>query len=287
MSYRHIENLHKNNTIMLYKECFASEKLHGTSSNVTWKDGKVSYFSGGSKHEQFVTLFDEEDLIRRFTELGHDEVVVYGEAYGGKLQGMSATYGKDLKFAAFEVKIGETWLCVPNADAVATKLGLEYVSYKKIPATIDAERDSDSVQAVRNGMGTGHKREGVVLRPLQEFFDNNGGRVICKHKRAEFSETKTPRKVGETVEPSEGTKAALEYVTDMRLRHVTDELKIRIPDLSIEHIPVVIAAMLEDVGREGAGEVIMNKETRKAISSETVKLYKKMLNDKLHEPEAS
>jgi hypothetical protein len=286
LGYRHIENLFRNNLILLFKECWAMEKIHGTSSHISWKDGKVSYFSGGAKHDQFVSLFNEEDLIARFTALGHDKVILYGEAYGGKLQGMSATYGPNLKFIAFETLVGETWVSVPNADAIAGKLGQEFVFYEKIPATIEAldkARDADSVQAIRNSMGSGKRREGIVARPLIELIDGHGGRIIVKHKGAGFSETKTPRKVGEVVEPSEGIKAALEFVTEMRLKHVVDRLKGLTPDLGYEHIPKVIAAMVEDVEREGEGEVIMNKDTRRAVSSETVKLFKKMFHEELNE----
>ena len=34
MGYRHIDNLYKNQDILLFRECFALEKIHGTSANV-------------------------------------------------------------------------------------------------------------------------------------------------------------------------------------------------------------------------------------------------------------
>lgn len=37
MSYADIENLYKNRRIMLFKECYAMEKIHGTSAHVGWK----------------------------------------------------------------------------------------------------------------------------------------------------------------------------------------------------------------------------------------------------------
>ena len=72
---------------------------------------------------------------------------------------------------------------------MATKIGLEFVSYIKIQTTleaIDAEMLRPSVQAVRNGCGEDKKREGVVLRPLVEMTDSRGDRVIAKHKNPEF-----------------------------------------------------------------------------------------------------
>ena len=198
MSYAHIDNLYKNQTILLFRECYATEKIHGTSAHVKWLGGDFKLFSGGESPERFALLFPPEVLRARFMALGHAEVTVYGEAYGGKCQGMSATYGKELRFVAFEVQVGETWLNVENAADVASKLGIEFVPFEKIStdlAAIDTERDRDSMQAIRNGMGTGHKREGIVLRPLLEFRDHRGDRIICKHKRDEFKETATPREV--------------------------------------------------------------------------------------------
>ena len=96
MGYRHIDNLYKDQTTLMFKEVYALEKLHGTSAHVSFKDGNLHFFSGGEKHENFLKVFDQELLLQKFQELGHPEVVVFGEAYCGKQQGMSATYVKEL-----------------------------------------------------------------------------------------------------------------------------------------------------------------------------------------------
>lgn len=279
MSYAHIDNLYKNQAILLFRECYATEKIHGTSAHVAWKDGKVTLFSGGESPERFAKLFAPDEMVSRFAALGHDEVTVYGEAYGGSCQGMSATYGKELRFVAFEVQVGETWLNVENAADVASKLGVEFVHYEKIStdlAAIDAQRDADSVQAVRNGTGPGHKREGIVLRPLLEFRDHRGDRIIAKHKRDEFKETATPREVdpAKAKALADAESIALEWVTDMRLTHVLD--KIPTPHAP-EQTGMVIKAMVEDVLREGAGEFVDTKDARKAIGSRAAAMFKKCL----------
>ena len=42
MGYRHIENLYRPRaqTILLFRECYALEKIHGTSAHVAWRDGR-------------------------------------------------------------------------------------------------------------------------------------------------------------------------------------------------------------------------------------------------------
>jgi hypothetical protein len=286
MGYMHIDNLYKNQTILLFRECFALEKIHGTSAHVTWREGKVIYFSGGASHVNFCVLFDDAALRAAFETLGYPNVTVYGEAYGGKEQGQAWRYGHTLKFVVFEVQVGDTWLSVPNAVDVAQKLGLEFVSYVQIPTdidSIDGARDAVSVQATRNGMGSNIQREGIVLRPLVEVWLSNGERIIAKHKRDEERETATPRVVADPARLEALTKAdeiATEWVTPTRLEHVLAKLP---QPVNIEHTRQVITAMLEDVTREGAGEFADSREARGAISRKTADLFKAKLKAALWE----
>ena len=48
----------------------------------------------------------------------------------------------------------------------------------------------------------------------------------------------------------------------------------------MEHSNKIIKAMIEDVLREAAGEIVESKELRKAIGAKTIKLFKQHLMDK-------
>jgi hypothetical protein len=279
---------------MMFRECYALEKIHGSSAHISHKtsdqritatDGKydsgVRFFSGGESHERFVDIFDHDNLAGKLRNI---DIVIYGEVYGGKCQGMSNTYGKELKFVAFDVKINGMWLSVPQAEEFCKGCGLEFVDYVKIPTTIEAideQRDRDSVQAVRNGMGEGKKREGVVLRPLVEFTRNDGERVMAKHKGDDFKETKTPRQVTpEQLKVLEDADAvAEEWVTPMRVVHVLDKLG----NPGMEKMKDVIFAMQEDVKREGEGEIVWSKAVEKAIGRATALGFKNHLQAQLRE----
>ena len=279
MAYMHIDNLYKARDIMMFKECYAMEKIHGTSSHIGWKDEKIFFFSGGCEHLNFMALFDQEALSEGFEKLKHKSVIVYGEAYGGKLQGMKGTYGDKLRFVAFEVKIGEHWLDVPRAESIARGLGLDFVHWKQTSTdleSLDNERDADSVQAIKNGIGEGKKREGIVLRPLVELKYNNGGRIVAKYKRDDFQETKTPRSVKQQdLEVLVAAKAiADEWVTDMRLSHVLD--KFRKP-WDITQTGEVIKTMIEDVERESDGEIVKSKSARAVMGRKTAIMFKNLL----------
>ncbi|KKN27654.1 hypothetical protein LCGC14_0862480 [marine sediment metagenome] len=284
MGYLHIDNLYKNQEILMFKECYAMEKIHGTSAHITYKDNKLSFFAGVSKHETFCELFDKEELIKTFEELSLNDVTVYGEAYGGKLQGMSGTYGKELKFIAFDVQIGFSWLNVPDAEQIVKDLRLEFVDYNRIPTSmiaIDAERIKRSTQAIRNGIEESKIREGIVLRPIIELKKNNGVRIIAKHKNDEFKETQSKRKV---ISPenqkvwTEAKEIAEEWVTPMRVSHVLD--KIEAP--CMEKMREIILAMVEDIKREGSGEIEWSKSVNGAIGKRTAYLVKQYFKNKIN-----
>jgi hypothetical protein len=286
MGYKHIDNLYANQKVLMFKELWATEKIHGTSANVRWDGKDVKYFSGGCSHDEFVKLFNHDELKAKFTEIfGTDTtVIVFGEAYGGKCQGMSATYGKKLFFTAFEINCGDKWLAVDKADMFCGMLGIEFVPYVRIPATlaaIDAERDAPSIIAVRRGQtDKEYIREGVVLRPIVEMTMNNDERIMAKHKRDEFKETKTPRNVDpEQLKVLEEAEAiADEWVTEMRLTHVLDKTPARGElGFTIEDCGKVALAMVEDILREGKDEIVDSKLARKAIGKKTIELFKKRI----------
>jgi hypothetical protein len=286
VGYLKISNLYKNKEILLFKQAYAMEKVHGTSTHVRYKpsEDRLIFFSGGCKQEHFMSLFNQEELLAKFREnaKAHPDadITIYGEGYGGNMQSMSKTYGNKLCFIAFEVKINDDWLGVQQAETIATQFGFEFVPYKIIDTTeeaINAEMMADSEVAVRRGMGLGRMREGIVLRPLVELVHPNGGRVISKHKRPEFSEREhTPKFTDpDELKVLEDARAiADEWCTEMRLVHVLDKF----PDASMENTKDIILAMQKDIEIEAKGEIVESKEFLKAVATKTAKLFKQHLN---------
>jgi hypothetical protein len=276
MGYMKIQNLYKSKDILLFREAFALEKIHGTSAHIGWNE-HLYFYSGGENYNKFKALFNEEFLTEKFKEMlmTKERMTIYGEAYGGKCQGMSDTYGKELKFVAFDVKIGDCWLDVRKAENIVTCFGLDFVPYLITPTDLhdlDNCRDYPSIQAKKNGINENKKREGIVLRPLIEVIKNNGERIICKHKRDDFRETKTPRNItdGELKVLTDAKGIADEWVTSQRLNHVLDKCQFT----SIECMGEIIKAMVEDIEIEAAGEIVFSKEARKEISRATAQLFK-------------
>lgn len=281
MGYIHISNLYRDRTIMMFREAYALEKVHGTSAHVAWKEGKLHFFSGGAALDTFVALFDQDKLKAAFEAFGAQDVTVYG----GKMQGMRETYGDKLAFIALDLKVGEhCFFDVPRMAQYCEQLGFEVVPWEKASTdaeTLNALRDRKSEVAKRRGCGEDKEREGIVLRPLIELRCNNGSRIICKHKGDKFEERARPPKVTDDPEKlavlSNSAAIADEWCSPMRLTHVLDKLQPEGKLLEIQDTPKVIAAMLEDVLREAAGEIVESKETKAAISRKAAQLFKSRL----------
>lgn len=259
---------------------------------------RLSLHSGGENAARFSALFpDQSGLTERLRLLCQEEtarrqaqgqtepihaVFIHGEAYGGKQQGMAHTYGPELRFTVFDVRINGEFLPVPLAVRYVTEtLGLEFVPYHLIPCTsgwLDWARDLPSEQAVRCGVEESRIREGVVVRPICEIQDAMGKRVIYKHKRPEFSETKHPRSLAKVLQiQRDPTKAVEEWVTEIRLTHVLNHFYADHPGWQERHTTEALpeierqeisSRMEEDVMREGDKELedtpVMREKCRQA-----------------------
>lgn len=277
MGYLHINNLYRDTRILEFKQVYCLEKIHGTSAHVGWKDGRLNFYSGGEKYKRFVSIFDEEKLATLFKEhLGAQDCVVFGEAYGGKLQGMKATYGEQLKFVVFDIKIENSWLDVPKAFKLSRQLGFEFVYWELVSSdlkNLNIQRDFESTQAIRNGIGIGKKREGIVIRPPFEVKLNNGKRLIAKHKRDDFRETKTKRVVGKDLQVLKEAEAiADEWVTPGRMENILSKKQEDFLDL--KNTGEFIKIMTADIEREASNEIEMSKAAKKAIGKAAAKLFK-------------
>lgn len=285
MGYLDIDNLYKVPEILEFKTLYASEKIHGTSAHVSWKDNQVGFFAGGESHERFVGLFNADNLKNQFVLLGHASATLYGEACGGKQQGMKHTYGPDLRFIVFDVLLGKTWAAVPDAEGIAKAMNLEFVPYRKVETDLDllrTERGRPSEVAVRRGIVEPRPREGIVLRPPFECSFSRGGRVIAKYKNDWASERTSKRDTDASPDKVKMLQAAQavaeEFVTPMRLAHVLGALAVEIPgpwDLS--HMAQVIRTMHADIRKECGEEFTPSREVSRAIGTRTARLFKTCL----------
>lgn len=295
MGYAKISNLYKRPDFLdMFKKVWVTEKIHGTSAHIRFFQDDLHIFAGGSDHSAFSSLFDKEkllDIYRNSTLVGK-ETTLYGEAYGGKCQGMSSTYGKELRFIVFDVLVEDKWLYVLDAKQVAERFNQEFVWCKLVDNTLEElnkYRDQPSELAKLRGCGDDKPAEGIVVKPLYECYDKNGGRWYVKHKRADFCETSSKRET--VVDPAKivimakAEEIASEWVTPMRLTHVLD--KLQPAAVGMEDTGRIIKAMQDDIRIESAGEIDwrLEKDINARIARNTSKLWKEYIQKQLENHE--
>lgn len=291
MGYMHIDSLYKCPKFFeLFAEVYAMEKIHGTSAWVYYDatTSTIKFHPGGEIYDHFKALFDEEFVKKQLDHICATNkwnlVRIHGEAYGGKQQRMSHTYGPNLKFIVFDVYFESNeqkgYINVPEAESIAKLLNLEFVYYVRgsnNPEWIETQSNEESKQSIRNGMGPGKNREGVVVKPVIESNMPNGKRAIFKHKNAEFWEIKTRRPLGEKLKVVDQTNEIVnDWVTEQRYEHVKDRVLQQKTNkiLDAKDIKLFLDLMVEDVKRESEGEVVWSDELTRSIRQKTAIMFK-------------
>lgn len=310
MGYEHIEHLYKHSEFFKnFQKAYALEKIHGTSTWIDFvnkhrinelkkgsideakqsiNDFTLSFHSAGERQDTFSALFNHEFLrqilFQIVTENDWHRIRIHGEGYGGKQQKMSDTYGPILKFIVFDVKVNDTkFLDIAVSENIAKILNLEFVHYEIgncSPEWFDEQTKTQSIQAIRNGMGTGKLREGIIVRPLLESLDSFGKRIIYKHKNPEFWEIASERPLNEKLKITHDIyQIANDWVTMQRVSHVLDHIisEREQKEIEFKDITVFVNAMVEDVHRESIGEVVWSKEVEKQIKKYAGKIFSNMI----------
>lgn len=167
-----------------------TEKLHGENARYAWRDGRmwvgsrnrwVSQEEGGN---HWATLRDNpwiEDWCKE-----HDNLVLFGESYGG-MKGMS--YGIEpgrRGFRAFDIydtNVGEFLSIFEFYKALRVNEHDDYLgSSRTAPLLFIGPLDEFNVTEAAEGQSTlyPHIREGVVIKPLFEQYDRRVGRIALK-----------------------------------------------------------------------------------------------------------
>lgn len=297
MGYLHIDNLNAAKKILHNKKLFVQEKIHGTSARVTFhaqsngavemnaSGGCVSGSTFGAVISVLVAPLDS--VARVMAELNAKHLVVYGEAFGGKVNGMGKTYGPNIHFWAFDVQVDGRWLEIPHAALVSKSLGLPFIPYVEVGSDIlelDRLRDLDSVIAAQIFPEGDHRNEGIVIKG---HVEPDGTRAIAKHKQAWACE----KGVAAVIDPERQTRIeqaevyALMWVNEMRVEHVVDHIlrdltPAREKKLTKRDIPIFIAEIVRDVRQEAFDEgnsLPLMEEVDKEIARRGVTLFCKWL----------
>ena len=168
-----------------------TEKVDGTNVRVHWNGEKVT-FGGRTADAQMPLyllhrleeLFPMVKFHAHFPAIEYQDVMLYGEGYGAKIQKGGGNYKPDgVDFVLFDVQIGGVYLERQNVEDISTKLGLRSVPVLGHGSLLDA------ISMTRAGFDSTwgpFKAEGLVMRPAVELVTRRGHRIITKVKHKDF-----------------------------------------------------------------------------------------------------
>lgn len=166
-----------------------TEKIDGTNIRVHWNGHKV-LFGGRTDNAQIpanlytklAELFDGTANEQVFEQkFGGDEVVLYGEGYGAKIQKGGGDYLDTQGFILFDVKIGKVWLKRESLEDIAKAFDIPLVPIV-FRGTLDEAIDFAKVGFNSAIAINERKAEGMVGTPDCGVLDRMGRRIIVKLK---------------------------------------------------------------------------------------------------------
>ena len=193
-SKRLIEGDYRNETVKFLKDATwqFTEKIDGTNIRIMWDGHKITY--GGRTERanipahllnKLLELFGNEETEQLFEQLfGEKEVILFGEGYGVKIQGVGGLYRSDVSFILFDVMINGNYQSRECVEMTAKQFNLEIV-----PIIFEGTLDEGVAYVKTKPMSTigAAPMEGLVARPKVELKDRCGNRLIVKIKVRDFT----------------------------------------------------------------------------------------------------
>lgn len=169
------------------------EKIDGTNIRIKFHDGKL-HFGGRTENSDIPEhlmdylneTFSPALLSEYFRELGTDQLTLYGEGTGHKIQGGDKYFSPKIgvvQFILFDVTIGDWVLTGDSVSQIASNLGI-----LRTPKIIEGTLH-DIFKRVQEGfmsMYGNFYAEGIVATPKHQLFDRAGRRIITKIKHKDF-----------------------------------------------------------------------------------------------------
>lgn len=195
-SYTDLENIKKFPGVLRDGEdVIAVEKCHGSCTVLSFIDGELHVSSKGraasglalkeaksNVYHRAVEQYEIKDKLAGLAEkLGAREVTLFGETAGSGVQDLH--YGAEpgeVRFYAFDLRVDGEYVDFDEFTEAVSETGLPL-----LPVLYRGPFSHEAIEAISAGKEQvsgkeTHVREGVVVRPAAERFDNELGRVIVK-----------------------------------------------------------------------------------------------------------
>lgn len=183
-----------------------TEKVHGTNSRCGYINGE---FLAGSHQMNKKELYNGEKsrslywqpmtedmkaMLRYVSEAYGQNVIVFGEIFGNRVQFMDYGVEGNNGYRVFDISVNGTYLNWGNVESVCKQFGILTVpllySGPFYPKLIDELVDGPTTVCEAEKIKCSFKgREGVVITPLYETYsDIMGGRLILKAVSCDYLE---------------------------------------------------------------------------------------------------
>ena len=171
------------------------EKVDGTNVRIFWQpdDPFSPNFGGRTDNAQMPTTllqhlqrtFTREKLQQQFPDV--QKVILFGEGYGPKIQGVGSRYRKDVSFIIFDVYIDGWWLEKESVLQIANALDIEHTIRQEIMTTSEVVEFIKSRPKSYISEDSSLVMEGVIARsmPLM-LFRNRHTPIMFKLKVRDF-----------------------------------------------------------------------------------------------------
>ena len=172
------------------KKWHVDEKVDGTNIRIFYNDNKIS-FAGRTSQAQLppklLKYLQDHFTIDRMKSCfpNTEELIIFGEGYGPKIQAGGGNYRKEVGFILFDIRIGRWWLKREDIELLGQNLEIPVVPSLGI---MSEEEIIDLVKSkpLSKCSEIDHVMEGVVCRSAPLMLYRNGNPVKFKLKCIEF-----------------------------------------------------------------------------------------------------
>lgn len=172
-----------------YNEWIWTEKVNGTNIRVIWENNEISFKGKTDSSQMSTKLFNRLTEIftwANFMKLYQDQdMCLYGEGYGAKIEKGGGNYRQDQDFVLFDVKIDMWWLRRESVENIAQLLSLNVVP---IIGSGNLNEMVDQAKSGFNSRWGNFLAEGIVARPKIEMRSRSDKRIITKIKTKDWED---------------------------------------------------------------------------------------------------
>lgn len=197
-TFKLIEGKFRNKIVEYLKDnkWYFTEKVDGMNVRVHWDGYKISFY-GRSKSavlpehlktkltEMFINNKTEEMFEQLF---GKQEVILFGEGYGHKIQCGDNYNSKECNFILFDVFTDNKYLPLEQVNQIAHSLNICSVPIILTETIDNAVKFVKSKPKSYIAENKEYEMEGLVGRPMTDIYDNEGNRIMVKIKARDFKE---------------------------------------------------------------------------------------------------